>query len=163
LTCNYTELFGPASNSGASSHRDTSLTDLSGSCSELVKLAGASSVEDIYHPDPALYRVAEQLHFDPKEFASEPRGNSRNGCLIERLSDGQQFALYACYRSHLTWYDTVKYTALNLSVVTVPDGKEILRVPLPIKAAQAAILVTISRTDYLAILEDGVNLIMYRL
>jgi hypothetical protein len=48
-------------------------------------------------------------------------------------------------------------------VVTVPDGKEILRVPLPIKAAQAAILVTISRTDYLAILEDGVNLIMYRL
>jgi hypothetical protein len=47
LTCNYTEVFGPAYYSGASSHRDTSVTDLSGSCAELVKLAGASSVEDI--------------------------------------------------------------------------------------------------------------------
>jgi hypothetical protein len=163
LTCNYTEVFGPASFSGASSHRDTSVTDLSGSCSELVKLASASSVKDIYHPDPAVYRVAEQLHFDPQEFANDPRENSLNGCQIADLSVGQQFALYACHRAHQTWYDTVKYTALILSVVSVPDGKEILRVPLPVKPAEAAILVTISGRDYLAVLEGGVDLAIYRL
>jgi hypothetical protein len=163
LTCNYTEVFGPASYAGTSSRRDKSVSDVSGSCAELVRLAGASSVEDIYHADPTLYRVAERLHFNPQDFAYDPKENRLNGCQIEDLSVGQQFALYACHRGHWTWYDTVKYTALSLSVVSVPDGREILSVPLPVKPADAAIIVTIAGRDYLAVLEDGVNLSVYRL
>ena len=148
LTCNYTEVFGPASYSGASSHRDTSVTDLGGSCPELVKLADASSVEDIYHPDRALYRVAQQLHF---------------GCQIEDLGVGERFALYSCIRTHLTWYDTEKVTAISFVVVSVANRKEVLRVPRRLKHTQAALLVTISGEDYLVVLEDGVNLVAYRL
>jgi len=48
------------------------------------------------------------------------------------------------------------------SVVSVSDRKEVLRVPRPVKR-QTAILVSISGQDDLVILEDGVNLIGYRL
>ncbi len=162
LACNYTEVYGPYSDSGASSHRDYSVTDLSGSCPELVKLADASSVKNIYHPHDALGRVAEQLHFEPKEFAPTPSGVTFNGCQIEDLGVGERFALYVCTRSHLTWYDTRKYTAVSLSVVSVADRKEELRVPCPLEGPPTAILVTISGEDYLVILEKGVNLIVYR-
>jgi len=47
-------------------------------------------------------------------------------------------------------------------VVSVSDRKEVLRVPRPVKR-QTAILVSISGQDDLVILEDGVNLIGYRL
>jgi hypothetical protein len=159
LTCDYTEVFGPTSFSGRSSHRDISVTDLSGSCSELIKLAGASSVQDIYHPDPAVIRIDKQL----RSVGILPSPGGFNGCQIQGLSVAEQLALYTCASGHLTWYDTYKTTSLSLSVLSVPDRKELLRVPLPLKAAQVAILVTNSGKDYLAILEDGVNLIVYRL
>jgi hypothetical protein len=166
LTCNYTVVLGDASHSRGSAPREKSIVDISGSCAELVNLAEASSVEDIYHPGRALdrlHRVAEQLHFAPEEFAATPHTNSFNGCRIEDLGVGDRFALYVCTRSHQTWYDTVKYTALSLSVVSVADGKEILRVPRSVKNNPTAILVTTSGEDDLMILEDGVNLVVYRL
>jgi hypothetical protein len=129
---------------------------------KLVKLADASSVMDIYHPADAMHRAAEQLRFSPPDFASPPHTNNFNGCEIQDLGVGGRFALYVFTRAHQTWYDTEKYTAVSLSVVSVSDEKEVLRVPRPVKR-QTAILASISGQDDLVILEDGVNLIVYRL
>lgn len=163
LTCNYTEVYGSYSGSGASSHRDYSVTDPSGSCPELVKVADAPSVKDIYHPQDALYRVAEQLHFEPKDFAITHEAINFNSCQIIDLGVGERFALYLCTRSHETFWDNTKYTAVSLLVVSVANRKEALRVPCSVKGPPTAILVTISGEDYLVILEEGVKLIVYRL
>lgn len=163
LTCNYTVAFGPFSTSRGSPYRESSVTDVSASCVDLVKLADASSVTDLYHPRRIFDRVAQQLHFLPEEFVSPPHTNNFNGCDIADVAVGERLALYECFRSHHTWYDTLKTTALSLSVVSVPDGKEVLRVPESGKGPRSVGLVTISGQDYLVILEDGVKLIGYRL
>jgi hypothetical protein len=159
VTCSYTEVFGPASFSGAASHRDVSVTDLSGPCSELVKLADASSVRYIYHDDPRLRSVSNQLHFGKRKVP----GEDWDHCEITGLSIGEKFALYVCTGGHLTWYDTFKTTSFSASVLTILDSREVISVPLPPKQPTGAILVTIAGQDYLLILIDGIDLAMYRL
>jgi hypothetical protein len=158
VTCNYTEVVGPFS-PGAATHRDVSVSDLSGSCSELVKFADASSVQDIRHSDRTLRRVSEQLHFGAITMS---KGNI-HACQIKEVSIGEKFALYACDSTHLTWYDTYKDNSRSVSVLTVPDGREIISVPLEVKRSIASVLVTVSGQDYLLILTDGIDLAVYRL
>ena len=125
-------------------------TEVSEGCTALLEVAGVPSVEDLPGLDGSLERIAKVL-------------NLGSGCMIVDVSDRDQLALSYCAPTRPTWWDSVKMTSRSCEVLSLPHGKAVVSIRLPIKQPIATILGSVAERNYLLLLRDGIKLEVYRL
>jgi hypothetical protein len=130
--------------------RDRYLSKVGGGCAALVALAHVPSVENLPDGPP------RPTHDGP------PPGP---GCELLGKSPSANFGLYGC-RTGSDYLDgMIRTTATRqLTVLGIPDGKQVLTVPLPHNTTPyPSLLADASNQTWLLILRDGIKLEAYRL
>lgn len=99
------------------------------------------------------------------EFPSVRYANLARPCLFEGEGPSGNFALYGCRTGNGYFDDMIMTTKTrNLTVLSVPDGKTVLTVPLPHNMTPIpALLANASGHTWLLVLHDGIKLDTYRL
>jgi hypothetical protein len=147
MRCQY-ELF--LDNRVGSHRRDRYLSKVSDGCADLIKLAAVPTAENLPDgpPRPTPY--------------SQLAGPT---CQLGGKSLDADLALYGCRTGH-DYYDGAIHTTntRNLTVLSVPDGKPVLTIPLPHNMTPyPALLADANSHTWLLLLRDGIKLEAYRL
>ena len=147
MSCEY-ELF--LDNRTGSLTRDRHLSKVSDGCAALVKLAHVPTAENL--PDGPPGPVPHALLAGPT-------------CEFKSVSTSAKFALYGCRTGH-DYADGMIVTTKtrNLTVLSVPDGKQVLTVSLPHNTTPyPSLLANADNHTWLLVLRDGIKLEGYRL
>jgi hypothetical protein len=147
MSCQY-ELF--LDNRPGSLRRDRYLSKVSDGCAALVELAHVPTALNL--PDRPPGRVPDVPLAGPT-------------CSFGSVSPSAKFALYGCRTGNGYFDDMIQTTKTrNLTVLSVPDGKTVLTVPLPRNMTPIpALLASASGHTWLLILSDGIKLDTYQL
>jgi hypothetical protein len=147
MPCQY-ELF--VGNRTGSLRRDRYLSKVSDGCAALVELAHVPTAENLPDGPPK-----------PVPFATLAGPT----CEFGTVSPSANFALYGCRTGH-DYADGMIVTTntRNLTVLSLPDGKPVLTVPLPHNTTPyPSLLADAGNHTWLLILRDGIKLEAYRL
>jgi hypothetical protein len=125
------------------------LSKVGDGCAALVEVAHVSTAE----------------HLPGGEFPSVRYANLARPCQFASESPSANFALYGCRTGNGYFDDMIMTTKTrNLTVLSVPEGKTVLTVPLPHNMTPIpALLANASGHTWLLILHDGIKLETYQL
>jgi hypothetical protein len=125
------------------------LSKVGDGCAALVEVAHVATAENLPGGD----------------FPSDRYANLLKPCQLTGESPSANFALYSC-RTGNDYLDAMIQTTKtrNLKVLSIPDGKTVLTVPLPHNMTPIpALLANARRHTWLLILSDGIKLETYQL
>ncbi len=119
-------------------------------CEKLLLNTGSSRVSDLLDNEDARQRIAKLTGRD---------------CTMSVTSSDKALALFECRTGHGYLDGEIYITKSRTSMVlTVPEGKPILTIPLPHNFHEIpGVLAANNGTDYLLLLKDGIKLEGYRL
>ncbi len=147
MSCQY-ELF--LDNRPSSLRRDRYLSNVSDGCAALVELAHVPTAENLPDGPPG-----------PVPYAPVAGPT----CEFGSVSTSAKFALYGCRTGH-DYADGMIVTTKtrNLTVLSLPDGKQVLTVSLPHNTTPyPSLLADAGNHTWLLVLRDGIKLEAYRL
>jgi hypothetical protein len=147
MTCQYERFLD---NRGGSNHLRRSLSKVSDGCAALVASAHVPTAENLPDGPPGPIPHAP-LAGPTCDFGGE--------------SPSADFALYGCRTGH-DYFDGMIATTntRNLTVLSVPDGKPVLTIPLPHNMTPyPALFANANSHTWLLLLRDGIKLETYRL
>ena len=135
---------------------DHHLSKVSDGCAELVALAHVPSAQNLPGDGTQSVPFAQLAHY------GQLAGPT---CQISVEGSSLDYALYGCRTGHRYMDDMIVTTnSRNLTVLSVPDGKPVLTVPLPHNLTPySALLANAVGHTWLLLLRDGIKLETYRL
>jgi hypothetical protein len=147
MACQYERLldFPNGSNQSSVWH----LSKVSGGCATLVEVAHVPTADRL----------------PGGEFPSVRYADLARPCLLQSESPSANFALYGCRTDNGYWDDMIVTTKTrSFTVLSVPDGKTVLTVPLPHNVTPIpALLANAHSHTWLLVLRDGIKLETYLL
>jgi hypothetical protein len=138
--------------------RETSISDMSSGCTEIMHKTNASKPEDI-QKFKTVSNAVKELKFQPPEFSGG--SPAWHGCsLIEERTE-DKLALFDCGNGHQTWYDKAKTDLRAYFAVDVTTGTALLRVSVNPSKSALAHLTKHEGKSWLVLLSDHVDLAFY--